>query len=158
MSELQTTAWLWSTPPGVKLARLEVIPDGGARNFVLWIGSGRFHGFVVRRGEALHGYVDRCPHAGLPLAKALDDYLTPTGQHIACGWHGARFDIESGICLSGPCLGQSLMHWPVSADDGLVVTGAPGAAKQSAGAGEQVGDCVAPIGLRASVPVTDGSR
>jgi nitrite reductase/ring-hydroxylating ferredoxin subunit len=33
---------------------------------------------VVRRGEAAFGYVDRCPHAGLPLAQVLDRYLTRT--------------------------------------------------------------------------------
>ena len=27
-------------------------------------------GFVVRRGETVAGYVDRCPHAGMPLAMA----------------------------------------------------------------------------------------
>jgi nitrite reductase/ring-hydroxylating ferredoxin subunit len=57
-----------ATPAGVRLGALDLIGDGKARNFVLQIGNGRFHGFVVRLGETARGYVDRCPHAGLPLA------------------------------------------------------------------------------------------
>ena len=70
---------LFATPGGIRLAPLEIIPDGTARNFVVQLNAGRFHGFVVRRGSDVFGYVDRCPHMGLPLAQILDDYLTPMG-------------------------------------------------------------------------------
>lgn len=113
---------LFATPAGVALGPLTLVPDGGARNFVLQMRAGRFHGFVVRRGEALSGYVDRCPHAGLPLAQALDDYLTPDGGHIRCSWHGAVFAIEDGRCLGGPCAGTSLTSWPVTVRDGTIMT------------------------------------
>ena len=118
----QLPARLFSTPAGVKLGPLELIADGAARNFVLQIGEGFFHGFVVRQGEAVRGYVDRCPHAGLPLAQKLDDYLTPTGDLIACSWHGALFDIDSGACVGGPCAGSALRPWPVVLADGWIRT------------------------------------
>jgi nitrite reductase/ring-hydroxylating ferredoxin subunit len=113
---------LSATPAGVTLGPLDLIPDGRARSFVLEMRAGRFHGFVVRRGAAVHGYVDRCPHAGLPLARALDDYLTPSGDLIACGWHSALFDIETGACKGGPCTGGALTPWPVEVRDGSIVT------------------------------------
>ena len=122
LSEDAAPARLFATPAGVKLCTLETVVDGGARNFVLQIGEARFHGFVVRRGREVHGYVDRCPHAGLPLAQKLDDYLTPAGDLIACSWHGALFDIDTGACVGGPCLGQTLRPWPVAARDGFIVT------------------------------------
>ena len=118
----QLPARLFSTPAGVKLGPLELIADGAARNFVLQIGEGFFHGFVVRRGGEVRGYVDRCPHAGLPLAQELDDYLTPTGDLIACSWHGALFDIDSGACVGGPCAGAALRPWPVVLADGWIRT------------------------------------
>lgn len=118
----QPPARLFSTPAGVKLGPLELIADGAARNFVLQIGEGFFHGFVVRRGEQVRGYVDRCPHAGLPLAQKLDDYLTPTGDLIACSWHGALFDIDTGACVGGPCAGAALRAWPVTLADGWIRT------------------------------------
>ena len=111
-----------ATPAGVKLGALDLVADGGARNFVLQLRAGRFHGFVIRRGDAVFGYVDRCPHAGVPMARVLDDYLTPRGDLIVCSWHGALFRIEDGLCVGGPCMGQRLDPWPVGVEGGEIVT------------------------------------
>jgi len=111
-----------ATPAGVRLCGLGEIADGGARNFVLEMRAGRFHGFVVRRGDEVSGYVDRCPHAGVPLARTLDQYLTDDGTLIMCGWHGALFTIDDGQCVGGPCMGQQLTRWPVEVRDGFVQT------------------------------------
>ena len=116
------TERVYATPAGVKLGPLDLIADGKARNFVLQLRAGRFHGFVVRRGEQVHGYVDRCPHAGVPLTQQLDDYLAPSGDLIACSWHGALFRIADGLCVGGPCVGQHLTAWPVTVADGQIVT------------------------------------
>ncbi|MGK6355037.1 Rieske (2Fe-2S) protein [Sphingomonas sp. DT-207] len=113
---------VYSTPAGVALGPLDVISDGKARNFVLELRAGHFHGFVVRRGEAVHGYVDRCPHMGLPLAQKLDAYLTEDASLIACSWHGALFRIHDGACVGGPCAGAALQPWPVTVIDGTIVT------------------------------------
>jgi nitrite reductase/ring-hydroxylating ferredoxin subunit len=113
---------VWTTRAGIGLGPLDLIPDGKARNYVLQIGDKRFHGFVVRKGEAVFGYVDRCPHAGLPLAQQLDQYLTPDGELIACSWHGAMFTVEAGTCVGGPCVGAKLSPWPVEVREGRVVT------------------------------------
>ena len=48
------------------------------------------------------------PHAGVPLARQLGDCLAPAGSLIACGWHGALFNIDDGVCVGGPCAGQAL--------------------------------------------------
>ena len=113
---------LYATPAGVGLGPLAAIPDGRARNYVVQMRAGRFHGFVVRRGAAVFGYVDRCPHMGLPLAQVLDEYLTPAGDLIACSWHSALFAIDSGVCVGGPCPGQRLTPWPVAVADAMLVT------------------------------------
>ncbi len=113
---------VFATPAGVTLGPLDAIAEGRARNYVLQLRAGRFHGFVVRTGDGVVGYVDRCPHMGLPLAQQLDQYLTPDGSAIACSWHAALFDIGSGACIGGPCPGQSLTAWPVTVRDGAIVT------------------------------------
>lgn len=112
------------TPADIRLCRVEDIDVGHARNFVLQMRAGRFHGFVVRQRGGVRGYVDQCPHAGVPIARALDDYLTPDSGHIVCGWHGALFVIEDGLCVSGPCVGQKLIAWPVFIDGEWIKTGA----------------------------------
>ncbi len=113
---------LTETPPNVTLGPLDIIPDGRARNFVLAMKAGNFHGFVVRRGEAVHGYVDICAHMALPLAQTLDEYLTADGSLIQCSWHGALYRIEDGECVGGPCTGARLRAWPVAVRDGMIVT------------------------------------
>ncbi|NVJ23668.1 MULTISPECIES: Rieske (2Fe-2S) protein [Myxococcus] len=111
-----------TTPPDVELCPVDSLEDPGARNVVLQIGEAFFHGFLVRRGAEVHGYVDRCPHAGLPLARVLDKYLTPDKQLIVCSWHGALFQPEDGKCVGGPCKGATLTSWPVKVEAGMVVT------------------------------------
>ena len=112
---------LSSTPAGVRLCALTDLAEPGARNFVLQIGARYFHGFVVRHKDGISGFVDRCPHMGLPLAQVLDDYLAPDGR-VACSWHGAIFEPADGLCVGGPCTGASLTPWPVGVVDGMVVT------------------------------------
>ena len=119
---MASTPRLTSTPAGVTLCALDDLPDPGARNFVLEIGARHFHGFVVRRGAEVFGYVDSCPHMGLPLAKQLDAYLTDDGALIACSWHGALFQPDDGLCVGGPCQGQRLRPWPVAVVGSLVKT------------------------------------
>jgi nitrite reductase/ring-hydroxylating ferredoxin subunit len=122
LSEGEQVGRIWTTRAGISLGPLDQIADGAARNYVLQIGANRFHGFVVRKGEQVFGYVDRCPHAGLPLAQQLDQYLTPDGGLIACSWHEAIFTVEEGTCVGGPCVGAKLSPWPVTVSEGRVVT------------------------------------
>lgn len=42
------------------------------------------------------------------MAWRKDAYLNGKRTHIACHAHGALFEIETGICIQGPCLGKAL--------------------------------------------------
>jgi nitrite reductase/ring-hydroxylating ferredoxin subunit len=92
----------------VTLCRLDALPDRNARGFDP-LGRGTDTLFVVRLGDALHAYLDRCPHFGdTPLPWRKDAYLDAAAEAIVCAAHGARFDIATGRCVLGPCLGQTL--------------------------------------------------
>jgi nitrite reductase/ring-hydroxylating ferredoxin subunit len=100
------------------LGLVEQIPDGAARGFDPGR-TGRDTLFVVRRGAALHGWLDRCPHEGAtPLPYRRHAYLNAAGDRIVCSAHGALFDIATGCCLSGPCLGDGLTGVPLRQADG----------------------------------------
>ena len=43
-------------------------------------------------GETVHGYLNRCPHAGRQLNFLPDRFLTPDGELIQCLQHGALFE------------------------------------------------------------------
>ncbi|HWA62550.1 MAG TPA: Rieske 2Fe-2S domain-containing protein [Caulobacteraceae bacterium] len=101
---------------------MDAIGDPGAKGFVFREGDYLFMGFVVRRGGEVRGFLDRCPHAGLPLATFGDRFLTAEGDLILCSSHGALFRPDTGLCIGGPCAGKSLWPWPVTVEDGAVVT------------------------------------
>lgn len=61
----------------------------------------------VSAGE-FHAYKNRCPHKGVTLNWLPNQFLSIDQQEIQCATHNARFDIKTGVCLSGPCVGQSL--------------------------------------------------
>ena len=107
--------------PGAVLCRLDEIADPGAKGFTFWTGEMMFRGFVVRRGDAVRGWRDRCPHVGTPLTLGDDRFLTRDGAYILCSTHGALFRPGDGLCVGGPCAGQSLRAWPVEVTDGQVV-------------------------------------
>jgi nitrite reductase/ring-hydroxylating ferredoxin subunit len=92
----------FTTPGGIRLGPLEIIPDGTARSFVVQLQAGRFHGFVVRRGGQVVGYVDSCPHMGLPLARVLDDYLTLQGTSSCAAGTGHCSRSTAAPASAGP--------------------------------------------------------
>jgi nitrite reductase/ring-hydroxylating ferredoxin subunit len=105
----------------VVLCALADLPDGASRAFAVGEGDWPLRGFLVRQGERVVGYVNRCPHAGHPLNWRPDDFLTPDRTLIMCRSHGALFDISSGRCVAGPCAGQSLRELPVHVENELVI-------------------------------------
>jgi len=99
------------------VCRLSDLRDGQGYGFDPFR-KGRDTVFVVRRGNKVHAYLDICPHYGrTPLPWKKDAYLTGDAQHIFCSAHGAIFDIETGACILGPCLGQSLTSVQVTISD-----------------------------------------
>lgn len=104
----------------MRLCHLDDLPDGGARGFDPRAG-GRDTVFVVRRGAVLRGYENICPHHGTPLPWRKDAYLNAAGDRIVCAAHGALFEIDTGLCTLGPCLGDVLTPVPLTLhDDGEV--------------------------------------
>ena len=106
----------------VRLGNLADIPDGDSRGFDPFQ-SGRDTLFVVRQGTLLFGWRDSCPHIdGAPMAWRKNAYLNKQRDRVVCSAHGALFDIATGICTLGPCLGQSLERVALRLDaDGSVI-------------------------------------
>lgn len=75
---------------------------------------------LVRKGQAVFAYRNRCPHAGHPLDWVEGQFLDLERRYILCASHGASFVIETGQCVGGPCAGKSLDSVPVILEDGVV--------------------------------------
>jgi nitrite reductase/ring-hydroxylating ferredoxin subunit len=106
-------------PQGLRrLCHLSELPDRASRGFDA-DSRGRDSLFIVRRGDQLVAWRNACPHIdGAPMAWRKHAYLNANGSRIVCSAHGAQFDIDSGECLLGPCLGQRLTPVALSVDEG----------------------------------------
>ena len=66
------------------------------------------------------GYVNTCPHQSTWLNIGAGEFFSPDRAFLRCGRHGAQFEIDSGLCVDGPCKGQSLEPIAVAVVDGEV--------------------------------------
>lgn len=114
----------------VTVGRLNELDDPGCREFEIGEGDWPFRGFVVRQGDAVYAYENYCMHVGHPLNFKPDSFLTRDLSKIICASHGALYEIESGLCVAGPCPGKSLRPVSVDVIDGLIVVEGPASMRQ----------------------------
>lgn len=90
------------------LCTLADLAEGSARGFDP-LGQGRDTMFVVRHQGAVHGWRNFCPHYGHDrMAWTKDAFLNHDASRIVCGAHGAEYEIDTGACVAGPCVGRKL--------------------------------------------------
>ena len=108
---------------GYQLCALDEVANPGSKEFLFEGREGEVVSiFVVRRGDLVRGYVNRCPHAGARLNGAPDDFLSNDASCIVCCHHGAIFSLDKGICTDGPCVNYGLQQVPVAVRDGGIYT------------------------------------
>lgn len=106
---------------GTLLARLADLADGGVQ--VIDLNPDEFPpltGLLVRTGEEVQCFLNRCPHAGRPLGIGSSRILTSDGELMQCLAHGALFEKQTGLCIAGPCVDDSLRRLPVVVEGGEV--------------------------------------
>ena len=103
------------------LCRIDEVPEGSARGFRFGTGAAMRAVFVAKKDGAVYVYRDACPHMGTPLAFLPDRFFDRDGRHLLCATHGARFRVEDGFCVSGPCAGQSLARATIRIEGDRIV-------------------------------------
>jgi nitrite reductase/ring-hydroxylating ferredoxin subunit len=103
------------------LCALDELAEKPCRGFRVGEGPWPLSGFLVRRGNRIRAYLNRCPHAAHPLNLKPHEFLTPDHSLIVCCSHGALFEIETGYCVDGPCAGESLVNIPIEFIGGHVL-------------------------------------
>ena len=63
-------------PPGTVLCALSDLDATGAKGISLDGNAGRAGIFVVRDGAGVFGYVNSCPHIGVPLELEPDEFIS----------------------------------------------------------------------------------
>jgi nitrite reductase/ring-hydroxylating ferredoxin subunit len=91
------------------LARLDALPDRGAIVVEFEDGGVRRSLILVRSGDRISAFRNKCPHAGYPL-----------NRYLVCAAHGASFTLTDGACAGGPCNGAGLERVEIEMRDGAV--------------------------------------
>ncbi len=103
-----------------RLCPVDDLPEGKSRGFAFGARSDDSV-FVIRKGESIYVYENFCPHNGTSMSWIQNSYLTGDGSKVECYLHGARFNIEDGVCVVGPCEGDKLHVVPHRIVDGTLV-------------------------------------
>lgn len=103
------------------LCKLSELDELSSKSFSVKIKCETTDIFVIRKGNQVYAYQNVCPHAQAPLEWNPDEFLDEKKETIICALHGARFSIEEGDCLGGPCEGIGLTAVDIKVIEGDVV-------------------------------------
>ena len=105
----------------VTLCKASDIEDPGSRGFELESGDRTVELFVVHKWGEYHAYINSCPHRGTNLDWQEHQFLDRDKEFIQCSTHDALFEIPTGLCISGPCVGGHLTPLALEQSDGQLL-------------------------------------
>jgi len=107
------------------IAKVADVSPGSVKKFWVICRKYRLDGFLVNHQGNFHAYVNRCRHMPTPLDFVRDEFISDDGRFLRCYTHGALYEFATGLCIDGPCKGESLYRLPVEVDGGEVLVGCP---------------------------------
>ena len=114
-----------TVPPGTFVCSLESLPDGVASIVVVRTCSTNGADdtrsvslLLLRTGDSIAAYLNRCAHFGVPLARTQQQLLFTPNVSLRCNVHYAEYRWSDGHCLSGECDGEPLVPVPVDLEPG----------------------------------------
>lgn len=99
--------------------------DRTARNFQTLLGGRLFEGLVIRKGGGYFAYQNLCKHLPVTLDLRDGQVFTHDKEKLLCHLHGAVYEIETGLCTAGPCVGASLRKLEVVEEESRLVIRIP---------------------------------
>jgi len=96
------------------LCKTTDIEDPGSKSFEVKIKRKTQSIFVVHKNGEFFAYYNKCPHTGASLEWLEHQFLDLDKALIQCATHDALFMIDSGECVAGPCVGDTLQNLKLS--------------------------------------------
>ncbi|SPL69986.1 Rieske (2Fe-2S) protein [Acinetobacter stercoris] len=75
---------------------------------------------VIKKDQHYFCYENVCPHFSVQLDYKSGQFSTYQNSVIMCAHHSALFDIETGLCIDGPCKGKSLVAIKIENKNGKI--------------------------------------
>ncbi|BEV70654.1 MULTISPECIES: Rieske 2Fe-2S domain-containing protein [unclassified Paludibacterium] len=76
--------------------------------------------FVIRYRGKVYGYLNACRHIPVQMDWQDGEFFDLSGHYLICSMHGARYLPDSGLCVGGPCQGQSLIPVITKESNGMI--------------------------------------
>ena len=90
------------------LCRIDELEENQAKGLALGADAGVQELFVIKRDSQIFVYKNSCPHTGVNLNWLPDQFMDSEQFFVQCAVHGAKFQVEDGLCVWGPCVNQRL--------------------------------------------------
>jgi nitrite reductase/ring-hydroxylating ferredoxin subunit len=103
-------------PQIVVVANAALLGDRETAKFTFTDGADRKEGFVIARKGKLFAYRNECRHIPMTMDWVENRFLSRDGCFIQCATHGARYEVDTGLCVDGPPAGETLRSLKVSID------------------------------------------
>lgn len=110
-------------PQRIVVADAASLGDRQTAKFTFMDGVDRKEGFVIARAGRLFAYRNECRHIPMTMDWVENRFLSRNRRFIQCATHGARYEIETGLCVDGPPAGETLRSLKVSIEgnDAIVI-------------------------------------
>lgn len=93
----------------IPICASDAVQEGGKGvRFPVTAGGEDSTGFVIRYGNTVYAYLNRCAHVPIELDWNEGEFFESSGLYLMCSTHGAIYTPESGRCAGGPCRGGRL--------------------------------------------------
>jgi len=102
------------------LENINEISDPGSKGLSIERNGSKLDLFIVRNNSQITVFKNSCPHTQGPLDWSPDQFLDVDSKYIMCANHGALFEMDTGLCIYGPCKKQSLTAIPFKIENNAV--------------------------------------
>lgn len=91
-----------------KICQINDLDEGASLEFRVKNATEEKEAFLIYFKQQFYAYINHCPHTGVNLNWQPGQFFSLDGVFLQCSLHGAFFKPENGLCVRGPCQGQSL--------------------------------------------------
>ena len=96
----------------IKIAISSFKNDPSTVKFNFLINGERMTGFALLFDGSYYVYKNQCQHLAVELDWEENNFFDEDNKFIVCATHGALYQPQSGLCIAGPCNGESLISMP----------------------------------------------
>tara|TARA_S200000501_G_C20476147_1_gene591766 strand:- start:185 stop:523 length:339 start_codon:yes stop_codon:yes gene_type:complete len=86
-----------------------LIEGGKGFKFEVFLSGQKYSAFVIKYKGKFFSYINSCAHLHHELDLIDGFFFDSTGDYLICSSHGALYEISSGVCVAGPCVGRKLV-------------------------------------------------